>query len=819
MLRYALLPALLSSAAFGQTIAAPPQVGAEQIVVTGTRAPGRTVLDSPVPVDVLSAQAVEKAGFEGEVAQALQLLTPSLNFPRQSGSGAGDTVRAAQLRGLSPDQTLVLVNGRRYHGTSVINIDTKIGRGTTPVDLNTLPLNAIGRVEILRDGAGAQYGSDAIAGVIDFQLDRASGTTASVSYGLNVTDPAAIGQTLTDGQTIDVQLKHGVKLGERGFLVVGGDYLFQQGTNRAGYDQGGQFLSGGSYTDPRNDAFFGKRLFKVGDPRSEGFHLWYNSEVPTGDVTLYSYGIGHYRHVLGANFFRWPVIAAGVDGTTNYVSSVQPNGFRPVSDTRNSDFQIVGGARTELGNWRVDGSVGYGQNVFEFDLRDSVNYSLGDASPTRFRLSRSLFDQLTANLDVAREIDIGLAKPLTIAFGSEYRREWWRSRAGDPASYAVGPLAGDPLFLPGGAQAGPGLTPEDARARNRDVIAGYAEVSVSPTRTLFLDLAGRVEHFADIRDTGLAGKAAARWEFAPGFALRGSVSNSFKAPALAQLGASVTSLSFGTGGALRRVATLPYDNPAAIVLGARRLDPETSFNLSTGITANPLTGLRLSADVFRIDVDKRITLSERFDLTGLGAAQQAALGLANYDAINFFTNAVDLRSQGVEVVADYTTRLRGGSLALSAAYSYFDVSIRRVRPAPAQLAANGITGGLVGLEERNTLTTAVPPDKLILQGGWQGDVLNGLVRLTRFGQVTRVFDFGGGFAPSQRFGADWVLDTEVGITIARRYTLAVGANNITDVYPDPSIGDINGAGNLAYDVISPIGINGRYVYARAGLKF
>ena len=818
MLRHAFLPALLlSSAALAQT--APSADEPEQIIVTGTRAAGRTVLDSPVPVDVLTGQSLRQSGFQGEVAQSLQLLTPSLNFPRQSTSGAGDTVRAAQLRGLSPDQTLVLVNGLRYHNTSVINIDAKIGRGTTPVDLNTLPLNAIGRVEILRDGAGAQYGSDAIAGVVAFQLDRAAGTTADVTYGLNITDPAAINQTLTDGQTLDVQLKHGTKLGDGGFLVVGGDYLFQQGTNRAGYDQGGQFLSNGSYSDPRNDAFFGRRLFKVGDPRTEGFHLWYNAEVPAGAVTLYSYGVGHYRQSLGSNFFRWPVINAGAAGDVNYVSPVQPNGFRPASDTRNADYQIVGGARTERGGWRVDGSVGYGENLFDYRLRDSVNYSLGAASPTAFRLSRSLFDQLTANLDVARDFDVGLFKPVTLAFGTEYRREWWRSRAGDPASYAVGPLAGDPLFLASGAQAGPGLTPEDARARDRDVIAGYAELSAPLTRTVFVDLAGRVEHFADIKDTSVSGKAAARWEFTPGFALRGSVSNSFKAPALAQLGASQNSLSFGAGGALRRIATLPYDSPAAIVLGAKRLDPETSFNLSTGITANPLKGLRLSADVFRIDVDNRITLSERFDLTGLTPAQQAGLGLASYDAINFFTNAVDLRSEGVEVVADYTTRVHGGTLALSAAYSYFDVSIRRVRPTPPQLAANGIQGTLIGLEERNTLTDAAPPDKLILQGNWQGRVLNGLVRVTRFGEAVRVFNFGGGFAPVQRFGADWVLDTEIGFTIARRYTLSVGANNVTDAYPDPSSADINGAGNLAYDFLSPIGVNGRYVYARAGVRF
>lgn len=828
MLRAALVPALLLAtvglaraqvppAAAAAPTAAPD--GQDPIVVTGTRTRGRTALDSPVPVDVLTSAQLLQAGVQGEVAQALQLLAPSLNFPRQSTSGTGDTVRAAQLRGLSPDQTLVLVNGRRYHTTATINLDTKIGRGTSPVDLNTLPLNAIGRAEVLRDGAGAQYGSDAIAGVINLVLDREPGTTVNGSLGWNYTEPGVLnGERLSDGLTANAGLKTGVKLGERGFLVVGGDYLYQQGTNRAGFDQGGQFLSGGSYTDPRNDPFFGQRLFKVGDPRVEGFHLFYNAELPTGALTLYSYGVGHYREALGANFFRWPVLAAGGDGSINYVSPVQPGGFRPNGEQRNQDFQVVAGARTDRGGWRFDLSAGYGQNAFRNGLTNSVNYSLGAASPTSFTLGRVTFDQLTANLDVARDLDLGLAKPATLAFGGEYRREWWRSRPGDPASYEVGPLAGPPLFLTGGAQAGPGLTPEDARARTRDVYAGYVEASAEPVPTVFVDLAGRVEHYADLGETSIAGKAAARWEFTPGLALRGSVSNSFKAPALAQLGTSATGLSFGAGGVLRRIATLPFDSPAAIALGARRLTPETAFNLSAGITAAPAPGLRLSIDVFRVDVDKRITLSERFDLTGLTPGQQTALGLGQFDAINFFTNAADIRSQGVEGVLDYSRRVGPGTLSLLASGTYFQNSIRRIRAAPPQLAANGITGALVGVEEANTLTTAVPDSKIILQAAYAGP-LQGLVRVTRYGSVERVFNFGGGFEPSQRFPAGWVLDLEAGATIRERFTVAVGVNNALDLYPRASSPDINGAGNLAYDVISPIGINGRFVYARLGAKF
>ena len=790
------------------------------IVVTGVRGANRTVLDSPVPIDVLAGADVAQAASVGETAQALQNLTPSLNFPRQSNSGAGDTVRAAQLRGLSPDQTLVLVNGRRYHTTSTPNLDTKIGRGTTPVDLNTIPVNAIGRVEVLRDGAGAQYGSDAIAGVINIGLERLrQGGSVGISYGLNITRPGAIDENLRDGRTTVIDAKLGTGLGENGFLTVGGDFIWQQGTNRAGFDDGGNFLTNGSYSDPRNFPFFGQRLFKVGDPRVRSGHLWYNAEALTGDVTLYSFAILHRRKAEGANFFRWPVI---VDGNgNNYLPPQLPdglNGFRPVSVVNNRDVSFTAGARTNLGKWKADGSVTYGRNWISYRLRDSINYSLGANSPNRFLLSKVRSDQLVGNLDFSRPLDLGLFRPAILAIGAEVRRESWKSSAGDPASYAVGPLA-DPssLGLQPGAQAGPGLTPEDARNLDRTVVAAYAELSADLTENIFADIAGRIERYSDA-GTSVAGKAALRWEFATGYALRGSISNSFRAPTVGQLGASSTSLTFGSGGQLRRVSTLPVDSAAGQALGIRDLTPEKSFNLSVGVTANPIRGLRLSLDAFRILVDDRVTLSERFDLTNLTPAQRTTLGLGSFDAINFFTNAVDLKTRGIEAVADYRTRAFGGDLGVNAAWSYAKNDIRRVKSPPSELAQFGIPGGLIGLEERNTLTSAVPRSKLIFGADWSNAKLDGLVRLTRFGSVTRVFDFGGGFTPIQRNPSQWSVDSEVGVKVGK-LRLSVGGNNLTDNYPDQSIPDINGAGNLAYDILSPIGVNGRYLYARARLGF
>ena len=811
---------LAAGAALAQTAPAAPASAPDavsEVVVTGVRGGTRTVLDSPVPVDVLSGAQLSQAGVSGELAQALETLTPSFNFPRQSNSGVGDTVRAAQLRGLSPDQVLVLVNGRRYHTTSTPNLETKIGRGTAPVDFNTLPVEGVDRVEVLRDGAGAQYGSDAIAGVVDVQLDRRDhGGSIGVSYGSNITDPDAIGKTIADGATYVIDAKYGVKLGD-GFLAFGGDYSHQQGTNRAGYDQGGQFLTNGSYTDPRNDAFFGQRLFKVGDPRVDSGHLWYNAETHVAPgLTFYSFGIAHDREAVGANYFRWPVI---VDGNgDDYLPPNEPgglSGFRPQSVIRNRDVSFTAGLKGEYAGWKLDGSATYGRNWITSRLKDTVNYSLGADSPQSFLLARVESDQLTLNLDATRELDLHLASPITLAVGAEYRRETWGSHAGDPASYEAGPLSGS-LGLQAGSQGDPGLTPDDVRSLDRHVGAVYAEASGEVLPTLFADLAARVEDYSDA-GSNLAGKLALRWEFTPGYALRGSVSNSFRAPGLAQEGAASTALDFGVGGALQRISTLPVDSPVARALGAKALDPEESVNVSLGLTAQPIRGLRLSVDGFNIRVNHRITLSEQFDLSGLSDAQRSALGVAGFDGADFFTNAVDLETRGVEAVAAYSTRVWGGALTAGVAYSYADNTIRKIAAPPPQLAANGITGGLVGVEERNTLTSAAPKDKLILDGGWSRGPFALTTRLTRFGEVTRVFDFGGGFVPTQTFGAEWKWDAQVDWKVTQRVTLSVGAENLLDAYPDRSIDDINGAGNLAYDVLSPIGINGRSVYARARL--
>jgi iron complex outermembrane receptor protein len=774
----------------------------DSVVVTATRGRASTSLETTVPVDVIDAQAIAGAGaFGGELAQTLQVLVPSFNLSRQSNSGSADLVRPAQLRGLSPDQVLVLVNGKRRHTTSVTTIEAKIGRGTAPVDFNSIPTNAIKRIEVLRDGAGAQYGSDAIAGVINVILDdRAEGFDAAVSHGQHFTDFEPTGQSLEDGGTTTAQFSFGTGLGADGFLRAGIEYRDRAGTNRSGFDQVPFF------EDAANAPLVGgQRNYKPGDASTQDLNLWVNAEAALGGSTGYGFATFNRRDVEGTGFFRYPVSAANLE-------SVYPLGYRPVTTGDNRDLAFTAGTRGNAGRWGWDGSVSYGHNRFAQGVRRSLNPSLGTASPTRFDSGETENSLLGLNLDFSRELAI--AKRATLAAGVEWRHESFQSHAGDPLSYAAGPLADAPDFLAIGAQAGGGLRPEETRDLSRNVASVYGELSLDLADTVQLDVATR---FEDIEDAGsvFAGKLAARWEFTPGYALRAAVSNSLRAPSLVQLGFGTSSTSFGAGGQLATVNTLPVDDPLAQALGARGLDEETSINLGLGFAARFNEHFSLTLDAFRIDVDDRITMSERVDCVP-GNVPAAALALCDARAIsaaNFFTNAVDTRTEGVELVAVYETNFAGGDLDLTLGFSTADTAIRSVNdPAVAGVI-------LVGVEETNTIEGAAPDDKATFNAQWQGEKLSLLGRVNHYGETTRVFNFGGGFEPQQTYGSKVQVDAEIGYRLFGTVQVYLGASNLLDEYPDLSNEDIFYFGNFPYDVLSPIGFNGRFVYGGLRASF
>jgi iron complex outermembrane receptor protein len=773
----------------------------------GSRAQARTALTTPVPVDVFKAEDLQTAGVVGnELGQALALSAPSFNFPRQSNSGTSDSVRAGQLRGLSPDQVLVLVNGRRVHTSAVVNSETKIGRGVAAVDFNTIPLGAAKRIEVLRDGAGAQYGSDAIAGVINIVLDdRPNGFEITGSYGTHVTRVDPIDRTITDGGQYVLTAEAGLPLGRDGFVRFGGEYINRQQTNRAGFDQIPFFVA----QTPANLAFQGNRNYRIGDPDSEVYNLWFNSELPTtGGVTFYSFGTVGQRWTEGAAFFRYP-------DDFNNVPEIFPQGFLPRTTGGNLDFNIAGGARFAVLGFDADLGLTFGKNRFNFGVTNSLNPSLGPASPTEFRSATYENGQLSVNLDLKRELgELALLGRTSLALGAEYRREGFDSEPGDPASFEAGPFDGGI-----GAQAAAGLTPLDVASLNRDVLAVYVEFSANPTSRLQIDASGRYEWYSDFGSTG-SGKGALRYELVPSLlAVRGAVGNTIRAPNLAQIGFSDRSINFGDNRTLVLTRTVPVGDPIAQALGAQELQQERAFSASAGFVFNLAPRLTATVDAFRVRVRDRVTLSERLFGDAIEAVVQGLPGGAGTESVRFFTNAVDTRTFGVDVVVNYAYNLFGGRADLSGGFNYSRTDVTDFQATTPQLETLAPGSALIGVEELNTLETATPRTRLILAQTYQRGPWEGLVRATRFGSAERVFNFGGGFEPSQRYGAEWQIDLELARKFGEHVRLAFGAQNIADNYPDLSSPDINFFGNLPYDILSPIGVNGRFVYARASLVY
>ncbi|UYK85927.1 TonB-dependent receptor [Xanthomonas sacchari] len=796
----------LAAPALAQDAAPATATNLDTVIVTGTRASGRTVLESTAPVDVLSAEDIRKAGVvNGELGSALQALLPSFNFPRQSNSGGADHVRAAQLRGLSPDQVLVLVNGKRRHTSALVNTDSKIGKGTTPVDFNAIPISAIKRIEVLRDGAGAQYGSDAVAGVINVILDDDPDSGAlEASYGANHTDVKPIHRTLTDGQTGYASGKVGTRLGEDGgFFKVGLELKNHEATNRAGFDQIPPFEE----QTPANLALAGKRNYELGDGASKDLNAWLNGKLPFGQGSeVYAFGTYNQRDTQGANYFRYP------DGAANW-TQVYPQGYRPVSLGENRDLQAVLGARGQWGEWAYDASLDYGRNDFTYRLKHSLNASLGPGSPTRFKTGDYAFAQGVANLDLSRSFDAAGATH-TVGTGVELRREHYRTRPGDPASYAAGPYTDRPT----GAQAGGGLTPQDAADLSRNVASLYASVSSQFGDKLSTDLAARYEHYQDFGGE-LTGKLAARYEFVPAFALRGAISNNFRAPSLSQIGYEASSTGYNANGQLLQGRLLSVDNPIAQALGARTLQPEKSRNYSLGFTSRLGSHFDLSLDLFQIDIDKRIALSESIDGDALTDFVAQRFGITGLQSASFFVNAADTRTRGAELVSNWRQALGQGQLQLTGTWSYAKTELENVVATPAQLLALNPDYVLFGVEERNTLTEATPRTRAQLAANWSDARWSLQTRVTRYGSATRVFDFGGGFAPEQTYSAKWQLDAEVEYHLTPQWSVAVGGQNLTDAYADRSKPDIAYFGNLPYDVLSPIGSNGAYYYGRVRYTF
>ncbi len=779
----------------------------EEIVVVGTRTAGHSVYESLAPIDLVTPEAIrQSAAIPGEIGAAIQSLVPSFNLPRQSNSNFADVVRPAQLRNLSPDQVLVLVNGKRRHTTSTLTTESKLGKGTSPVDFNSIPVGAIKRIEVLRDGAGAQYGSDAIAGVINVVLkDAAEGGEVQASWGQNRTDFAPTGRSVNDGDTLFASLNGGFGPGD-GFLNLTAEYRDRDSTLRSGPDQLPFFEN----QTPPNLALIGTQTHKAGDGTMEDLSFMFNTALPLGEsLEFYAFGGYSQRDGEGANFFRYP------DSFAN-VPSIFPDGYIPVLEADNTDMSLAAGWRGEIASgWNWDLSVVYGSNEFDHDVSNSLNVSFGDASPTRFNVAEYEFTQLTARFDMSRPFDVGgFANPVNLAWGVEYRDDGYKTRAGDPESYEAGPVIGAPI----GTQAGSGLKPEETVDVSRDAVGAYLDLESDVTERFQAGIAARIEDYSDF-GSSVDGKISGRYELTDSLAVRGTVGTGFRAPSLTQAYFRGSTTSFGEGGQLENVLNLPTDDPIAVLLGASDLDAEESVSYNLGFVFTPGSNFRLTVDFYRVDIDDRITLSERIGGPEVTQYIEDQLGIEGVLGVRFFTNAIDTQTDGFDIVADYSLELGPGNLLLSAAYNKSDTEVRRVDPNPPELDALGVDNVLFGVEERNTIETASPDDKLILTAHWTTERWSVLARGTRWGEATRVFNFGGGFEPEQTYGAEWGVDLDVEFAVTEALRVAIGANNVLDEYPDLSSADINYFGNLPYDVLQPITFNGAFYYLRTTYSF
>ena len=749
----------------------------QQVVVTGTRRVNRTVAESESPVDVLSAADLQRTGTT-ELATALGQLLPSLNFPRPSLTDASDAVRPAQLRGLSPDQTLVLIDGKRRHTTAVVNINGTQGRGAAPVDLNTIPLAAIERIEVLRDGAAAQYGSDAIAGVINIVLKKGA-RGGSVNAELGQTDAG-------DGLRHTESASAGFALGQDGWIRFALENRHQQRTNRAGVD------TREAATEPR----FVQVNNRLGDPDSHQQAAVLNAELPlAGALQAYAVATLSHRDTVSAAFWRTRATAVAND-----VADLYPEGFLPLQRSTTVDVGLIAGVRGELAGWSWDASLNHGRNRFDIDVTDTANYSLGNASPTRFDAGRLSNQQTVLNLDLSREIDLGLAAPWTLALGAEARRERYEIDAGEPASYQSGGASGFPGFQPGNA---------GAHAR-RDV-AAYASLEGRVTQAFSASAALRAEHYDDFGGASSA-KLSGRYAWSPAVALRGTVSTGFRAPSLAQRFFATTSTNL-INGALVEAGTFPVESAAAAALGAKPLKPEKSRNLSLGLLLQPLAQWQTTVDVYQIDIDDRILLSANLSLPTALRDQLAAQGVL-VSAGRYFTNALDTRTRGVDVVSTWQQDWgRAGRGQYTLAYNHNRNSVRHVDDNPALLSANNLT-----LIDRVTLARATvgsPKDKLVASAEHRWGPWSGRVAASRYGSfVIRQSNA----ANDQTFGAAWLLDVSAGWEQGA-WQVSAGVDNLTDRYPDRVIAANAIGGILAYNQFSPFGFNGRQYYAKVGYRW
>ena len=781
----ALAISLLSTAAGASTAAeAEPEVAAlaaavvQDVVVTGTRDIQRSAGESLSPIDVISAKDLQRTG-QTDLRDALVKLLPSINRLAQTGDAANLT-SALTLRGLSPNHVLLLVNGKRRHTSANITADAGSQQGATPVDIDLIPVSAVDHIEVLRDGAAAQYGSDAIAGVINVILK-----SSSQGGGLTATTGEYYKH---DGFTLGGAGDLGLPLGADGFLHLSAEYRRHEHSMRGGADE-------------RTGTFINQTL---GDPHIRRESFGANAGIAVNkDVELYAFATAAHRTGGSYQNYRLP----------SRLPQVHPNGFSPIETSNETDAALTAGIKgTDLAGWRWDLSASYGIDNVKINMVDSANtdlYAATGATPTSFHLAQYKNIQQGANADLARSFDTGaLPSPLSVALGAEFRRESYEVGAGDEASY-----------FGSGSQALPGLSPVSAGKHSRNIGAAYADFSTNLTSQWEAELAGRYEHYSDAGSTRNA-KVSTRYEFNPRLAVRGTASTGFRAPSLAQENYTSLAVSPTTAG-----GQLAVNSAAARQLGALALRPEKSRSFNLGLVAEPVENLHVTVDAYRILIRDRIvpggTYTGQAAIDALTAAGiSLPSGLSSVSA-SYYANGVDTRTQGLDVVAAYPSNL--GALGRID----WDVSANINTSKVTKVANDGNGQTLLNAQQVGYLTTATPKNKLIVGGVWTLDDWSVSLHATRYGKTSTEATFfsGPNIYSTTVFNhienkPKTLTDLEVRYAVTKKLQLAAGANNLFDVYPTKVPTASRYLGVYQYDTAAAqIPFNGGYYYVRANYKF
>ena len=780
-------------------------LGLQAIVTTGTRFRARTVITSPVPIDNINVKELH-ATAQISMAKMLHYVVPSFNSTQQTISDATAHFDPADLRGLGPSRTLILINGKRKNQSALVYINDTPGKGDVGVDMNSIPISAIKRIEVLRDGASAQYGSDAIAGVINIILnDQTEKTTVNAYSG--VTEKG-------DGVQFGGNVNTGFKIGERGFFNLSAGYTDQEETNRAG-TPGSDALFGVDGSDPFIQANPDLGM-TVGLPNMTSANIYFNSQLDLNDFDeVYTFGGLIYRQGLSYALYRapyWipdPFFLKHDEGTTY-------SGFQPTFETDIFDAQLTAGLRSQKAGWKYDISYTYGENTVDYTIGNSLNRDLNELSPSEFKAGGYEFNNNIINFDISKLV----TDKIFVSGGAEFRRENFIAIAGDEASYAGG-----------GVQSFPGLQPQNAINAKRTNVGAYVDLGADVTENFFIGGAARLEKYSDFGNTSTF-KLNARLKTQDNkYSVRGSVSSGFRAPSLHQVFLSNIQTLI-SGGTVSNQGTFNNDSPVLRKLGVDKLKEETATNFTFGFAGRPANNFFLSVDLFQIDVDDRIVYSTAISSSDPTSTVGSILQDNNITSLKFFINAVDTRTKGVEIVANYQLN----KLKLNGAASFLDHSIQGKIKTPAVLAADGID--IFDRKEQARLLTARPTEKVLLGASYDLSPLTIGISGNYFGEVTwkhannglNGVDLGNGPLPTddaafdQTFDAKILIDLNFSYKINREVSFSLLVNNLFNVYPDKIdtkgdfVTDLGGRFQYPWEV-TQFGFNGRVVLGTANLSF